>query len=246
MIRIRGPRRTATVAVVFALAVLAAAACNNGHKPSSVSGPGPTPPAADAPVSPTPPATAPGATMQTVAFKPLGQEDRIPAVLAGLELSLSIEPEQAAGDGLAFTVSAYNQSPSAITLHNPYDVLSYQLGNGEGWPIAQRAPGSRIKAGRHVDRTGYLRVRGIRVDGQPVADVSKELQASALAVQAGSTYAWDLTIDKVVAPENKPDAPTSIVPGEYKLSALIALVALVPSDPPGATIATGVIPVVVK
>lgn len=182
--------------------------------------------------------------MQTVIFQPLG-DDRIPAVLAGLEFSLSVKPSQAASRGLEFTISAYNRNTDAITLHNPYDVLTYQLGNSAGWPIGPRAPGSRIKVGRYIDRTGYLRVRAIRIDGT-VADLDAELEANALTVKAGSTYAWDVAIDKVNPPENQPDGPTTIVAGEYTLSCMIALVALVPSDPPGATITTSAVHVAVQ
>ena len=136
-------------------------------------------------------------------------------------------------------------STEPVTLHNPFDVLTYQLGNAGGWPVAQRAPTSRIKAGRYVDRTGYLRVRGIRVDGK-AAEVATELESNSLTVRAGSTYAYDLAIDQIVAPQDQPDGPTTIVPGDYTLSCLIALVALVPSDPPGATITSGDVRVTVK
>ncbi len=228
--------------MALVLSVLAAAACNTPRS-KPVTGHAETVPGAGRRETVSVPE--PGETMQTLAFTPLGQEDRVPAILTGLELTLAVEPMQAADAGLAFSVSVKNASAGAISLHNPYDVLTYQLANGGGLPIATRSPPSRIKTGRFVDRSSYLRVRGIRIDGAAVADLDAQLKTDALTIDAGTTLTYDLAIEQVAPPKDA-DWPTTIVAGEYTLSCLVSLIALTPSDPPGATMSSGDVHVVVK
>ncbi len=174
--------------------------------------------------------------MQTIAFTPLGQ-DRVPAALTGLELALAVEPVQAAGPGLTFSVSLQNGSAAAISLHDPYDVLTYRLADAGGWPIAQASPRSRLEAGQFVDRSGYLRVQAVRIDGVAVVDPATHVESDSVTIPAGSTIVYELVIDHVTPPRGAAE-PTTVVAGAYTLSCMSALTALGPSEPPGATMAT--------
>ena len=90
-----------------------------------------------------------------------------------------------------------------------------------------------------------MRPGGIRVDGAAAPDVDGLLRSNALTMAPGSTYVYDLAIEQV-APEAGATGPTTIVPGTYTLSCLVSLIALTPSDPPGATLTSGDVQVVVQ
>jgi hypothetical protein len=182
--------------------------------------------------------------METLAFTPLG-DDRVPGPLANLTLSLVVAPQQKAADAIAFSLRIENRGTSPVAIHNPYDVLTYHLANGAGWPITTRSPPSRIKVGRPVDRSDYLGVREVRVNGEAVADPAALLSASDLIVAPGGTTIYELRIARVAAPEGK-DGPTTVVADEYTLSCLLSLIGRAPSEAPGATLTSGQVRVVVR
>lgn len=171
--------------------------------------------------------------MKRIKFKPLDVGETVPSPLDHLTVDLHYEPQQPASLGaITFTLAIKNKSKQSLTLHNPYDLVTYILTNAEGWPINLPAPASRLKINRQgpfVNRKGnYLKVSGVTVD-QAQQDIDVEVAKEVIIVGAGSTYAYELQIDKIAAPQGQ-DSPQNITSGKYGLAFILPLI-LPATDP---------------
>ena len=222
------PTKTAPISVLWGLALLA---CGPSQQP------GTSAPADDTKESAVIPkkATADGtgdSTMKKVAFAPI-VEDTLPTSLQGLTVELAVEPEQSLDGAVALSVRLENKGSADASILNPYDLLSYQINNGEGWPIGTTAPPSRIKTGRVMDRSGYLRITDIQVNGESEKDIDAQVALNVLVLPPSTSYVYRLRIENVVAPKDK-DGPTTIVPGNYTVKCVVLLNSTIDEDPRGA------------
>jgi hypothetical protein len=161
-------------------------------------------------------------------------------------VELQVEPRQPAKLGaLSFTLALKNNTKQALRVHNPYDLVTYILTNAEGWPISLPAPASRLKIlrqGPFINRkTAYLAVTGINRAGVR-QDIDEEIAREVITIEAGSTYAYDLRIDKVAAPAG-PTGPATLTAGDYGLAFILPLLLAGKSTEFSRTLGTDTIPV---
>jgi hypothetical protein len=182
----------------------------------------------------------PGATQASrVGFEPFIADETPIAALKGLTVFLEVEPDQATGaKPLTFRVRLENGSTASIAVKNPYEQLTYSLTGEDDWPISQKAPPSRIKVpetGKEL-RPKYLRVVGV-TSGKAKLPAEAEVARDVVQVPPGSSYSYDLRIEKVVLTEGQ-EAPTPIGSGTYGLQCLLSLLPAEPADSPGVILQT--------
>lgn len=173
--------------------------------------------------------------------------ERLPPPLAGVSAALEVAPRQPGSAGaIALRLRLSNAGDAPVSLKNPYDLLTYSLSNGDGWPIGQVAPPSRIKTnGKGAERRlAYLAVAAVTV-ADAARDVAAEVAAATITIPPRASYAYDLRIETVVGPQGAA-GPVTIVPGSYSLGCVLSLIAAVASDPAGAVLQTGKLAVVVE
>jgi len=162
------------------------------------------------------------ATVPFTVIEPVDANERPPK---GLNVELVYEADQRATEGLRFSVSLHNTGAKPITLHNPYDVLTYSLGDAEGYPLGLPAPASRLKVRRATPdlgrRKAYLDVIGIWRDGERL-DADDELIHDELSVGGGERYSYDLVIRRVRRAQADPE-PVDIGRGQYRLQLMVLL-----------------------
>lgn len=166
------------------------------------------------------------AELLTVEFEPQLPADDDDSVPKGLHVQLMYAPTQPAAQGLQFQVVLRNDSSRTRKLHNPYDVLTYVLGDAEGWPLGPAAPASRLKLNPKrsnvAKRLAYLDVTGITIEDRALStdEVAAELESNTVAIAGQQRYTYHLAIRQAHPAHDHPDL-VELAPGSYQLRAML-------------------------
>lgn len=144
-----------------------------------------------------------------------------PQTIAGVPTArLEWAPEQRSSPPtIAFRLRIVNDTPSGITVQNPYDGVTYSLSDAEGWPISIRQPArlARLPGPRRPkDKLGYLSVLAIDLDGDSVAP-AEGIEREELRLEPGSMVGFDFAITHAAAKEGD-DATVPVHPGTYHVT----------------------------
>lgn len=134
-------------------------------------------------------------------------------------------PQKASEPGLRFRLVITNESADAVELRNPYESLSYEVTDGEGWPIATAKPVSKARVDGPARGPGanadYLALDGVDVDGESVAP-DAAIATATFAVPPGGALALDLVVPTVLTAYQATTAGPP-APGDYHVKVLLPL-----------------------
>lgn len=134
-------------------------------------------------------------------------------------------PQPATRPGLRFRLVVTNESDDPVELRNPAESLSYEVTDGEGWPIAIAKPVRKVRidgpprgAGANAD---FLAVEGAEVDGASLA-ADAAAGADTFTLPPSGSVTLDLVVPTVLtayqATTSGPPAP-----GDYHVKVLLPL-----------------------
>ena len=134
-------------------------------------------------------------------------------------------PQPASEPGLRFRLVVTNASADTVELHNPAESLSYEVTDGEGWPIAIAKPVRKVRidgpprsAAANAD---FLAVEGAEVDGASLA-ADAAAAAETFTLPPSGSVTLDLVVPTVLtayqATTSGPPAP-----GDYHVKVLLPL-----------------------
>lgn len=127
--------------------------------------------------------------------------------------------------GLHFRLKVSNKSDETIQLHNPYESISYQITNSEGWPVTVSAPprAAKIHGPRRSPsaKARYLDVTNADQDGKNIT-VEDAMTARTFDLQVGVTLSFGLRVGYVL-PTPQSDTPVPVPTGEYHLKVLLPI-----------------------
>ena len=162
---------------------------------------------------------------ESVSFVQLEPIEKGETVPDGLTARLDYKSVQAAVDGLRCTVTIENAADKARKLHNPYDVLTYVLGDADGWPIGLAAPASRLKLHRQTadlgKRKAYLDVIAVSRNGV-ASNTDEELAEDDISIGGHEHYVYEVAI-RHAHPAYQDPQTVDIGPGRYTVRFLLLL-----------------------
>jgi hypothetical protein len=192
-------------------------------------------------------------------LKPLVENDRLPSVLDGLEVSIEANRAQLqVADGIKLSLSISNLSAASISFRAPKDFLHLSIANSDGYPvqlppvptwpfICTKGEQNRVAQEKVYDERRPIHVTNIQLDDP---DSRNDVANRVIKLAPGDTCRVTLSITKIVADpkhyakqiverSNNPEAPIiepwppesmAIPAGNYTIRILLSLV-----SPPPAT-----------
>lgn len=135
----------------------------------------------------------------------------------GVDVGVSVGERAGAVD---FELHVANPTDAAVSVANPYEMLTYQLARAsDGTPVQGMPPAPSAKTHRRFDpaaKAGYLRVDGAQVGAHEVAG-DDAVGAQAFEVAAGESLALRFSVGSL--PGNDDRVPA----GDYLLSVFVAV-----------------------
>jgi hypothetical protein len=118
-----------------------------------------------------------------------------------------------------------NHADDSIEVGNPYDSLTYQITDGEGWPVTVPSPARRRRVNGPQrpasSKASYLALTGMSVDGEEL-EVDEAGELRRLTLEPGAVLELGLAIPAVlVAYGETATAPPA--DGEYHVTMKFAL-----------------------
>ncbi|WP_008313933.1 hypothetical protein [Leptolyngbya sp. PCC 6406] len=136
-----------------------------------------------------------------------------------------IDQQSSSTQCLDFRLKVTNESDTSIQLSNPYESVSYQMTDGEGWPVTIGAPprAAKINGPRRTPATKakYLAVTNVDLDEESIT-VEEALTASKFDLHSGSTLILGLRIGYMLR-NTQSNMPIPLAAGEYHVTMLFPM-----------------------